>query len=396
MSENWAADARVGVPMFQVIAKQVSEHKHRPRAVRQIIDQQWMDEESKQQLREIYHVTDADLLRHEREEAMEVRRRTRARYGVPAPTGPCRCDTEPVVHPSGRIECGSCGAEWAKPEVRRVIVVQWLDEASKQQMRESFHVTDADLSALGRSGSLGDRPASQVNGAVVAPGDRPGSLVDRSSSPDAHPRDDVVPAAPGDQPAVTNALRAMFTRDFVYLGMSALQIVLTAVMTPILTRRLGVGPYGQLALAVVIAQLLGVTFSLGLPFAAQRVFAGEDGDRQSRGVLAISAVLAVTASLIAGLAAPLWGPAVGLDLVLDARLAALWAACFGLTLTSLAMLRSREKLRTAIFVAAVQSVGAQAIGLSLLFWRAPTVTAYLSGLVIGQGTAALILSLIHI
>jgi hypothetical protein len=70
MSENWAADARVGVPMFQVIAKQVSQHKHRPRAVRQIIDQQWLDEESKQQLRETFHVTDADLLRHEREAAL--------------------------------------------------------------------------------------------------------------------------------------------------------------------------------------------------------------------------------------------------------------------------------------------------------------------------------------
>jgi len=38
MSENWAADARVGVPMIQVIAKQLSQYRHRPRAVRQIID----------------------------------------------------------------------------------------------------------------------------------------------------------------------------------------------------------------------------------------------------------------------------------------------------------------------------------------------------------------------
>ena len=162
MSENWAADARVGVPMFQVIAKQVSEHKHRPRAVRQIIDQQWMDEESKQQLREIYHVTDADLLRHEQEKAMEARRRTRERYGVTVPAGPCQCDAEPVVHPSGRIECGSCGAEWAKPEVRQVIDAQWLDEASKQQLRESFYVTDADLSALESADSARRPPGARA------------------------------------------------------------------------------------------------------------------------------------------------------------------------------------------------------------------------------------------
>ena len=68
----------------------------------------------------------------------------------------------------------------------------------------------------------------------------------------------------------------MFTRDFVYLGVSALQVVLTALVTPILTRRVGVGQYGQLTLAIVVAQLLGVTFNLGLPFAAQKVFAEQN------------------------------------------------------------------------------------------------------------------------
>jgi O-antigen/teichoic acid export membrane protein len=212
----------------------------------------------------------------------------------------------------------------------------------------------------------------------------------RLSSPDARPFDDVVLTAPGDHAAATKALRAMFTRDFVYLGVSVLQVVLVALVTPILTRRVGVGEFGQLTLAIVVAQVLGATFNLGLPFVAQKVFAEQDGDRRSRGVLAISAVLAVAASLVVVLAAPAWGPAVGLDRVLDARLAALWAACFGLTMTSLAMLRSRDKLRMAIFVAALQSVGAQAAGVLLLYWWAPTVTSYLSGLIIGQGAAALI------
>ena len=118
------------------------------------------------------------------------------------------------------------------------------------------------------------------------------------------------------------------------------------------------------------------------------MFAGEDGDRRSRGVLAISAVLAVVASLVVVLAAPVWGPAVGLDSVLDARLVAVWAACFALTWTSLAMLRSRDQLKMAIFVAALQSLGAQAAGVFLLYWWVPTVTSYLWGLIIGQGAAA--------
>jgi len=205
-----------------------------------------------------------------------------------------------------------------------------------------------------------------------------------------HPHDDVVLTAPGDHPAAAHALHAMFTRDFVYLGVGALQVVLAALVTPVLTRLVGVREFGQLALAIAAAQLLGLTFSLGLPFAAQKVFAGQDGDRRSRGVLALSAAFAVAASLAAVLAAPAWGPAVGLDLVLDARLAALWAACFALTLTSLAMLRSRDRLRMAVFVAALQSVGAQLVGVLLLYWWEPTVTSYLCGLIIVQGAAALI------
>jgi len=81
---------------------------------------------------------------------------------------------------------------------------------------------------------------------------------------------------------------------------------------------------------------------------------------------------------------------VGLDLVLDARLAAVWAGCFALTMTSLAILRSKDRLRMAIFVAALQSVGAQVMGLALLYWWRPTVASYLCGLIIGQGAAAVV------
>jgi hypothetical protein len=148
MSENWTADARVGVPMMQLIAKQVSRCKDKPRAVRRIIDQQWLDEEAKEQLREIFHVTDADLVVQEREAAQKARLMTRERYGIPLPTGPCECDADPVVQSSGRIECQSCGAEWPPLQVRQVIDAQWLDEEAKQQLRDTFHVTDEDLAGL--------------------------------------------------------------------------------------------------------------------------------------------------------------------------------------------------------------------------------------------------------
>ena len=55
------------------------------------------------------------------------------------------------MHASGRIDCQECGAEWTAPDVRQVIDAQWLDEASKQQLRERFRVTDADLLAHERA-----------------------------------------------------------------------------------------------------------------------------------------------------------------------------------------------------------------------------------------------------
>jgi hypothetical protein len=161
MSDNWAADARVGVPMMQLIAKQISQCKDKPRAIRRIIDQQWLDEESKQQLRETFHVTDADLLMHEREAADKARLRTRERYGIPLPTGPCSCDADPVVHSSGCIECQKCGAEWPAAEVRRLIDLQWLDEESKQQLRDTLHVTDAELAA--REDAAAQHPSPQTS-----------------------------------------------------------------------------------------------------------------------------------------------------------------------------------------------------------------------------------------
>lgn len=199
-----------------------------------------------------------------------------------------------------------------------------------------------------------------------------------------------VTAATDDHPAVAEALRGMFTRDFVYLVVSALQVILSTLVTPILTRRVGEEQFGQFALAVTVMQILGPIFTFGLPFASQKIFAEQDGARRARGVLAVSAVLTVAAWFVVVLAAPWWSPAVGVSQVTDARLAATWGACFALTMTSLAMLRSRENLSMAIFVSALQSMGAQAAGVTLLYVWAPTVKSYLCGAIIGQAAAALV------
>jgi O-antigen/teichoic acid export membrane protein len=195
--------------------------------------------------------------------------------------------------------------------------------------------------------------------------------------------------ASGGRQAVTDALRSMFTRDFLYLAVSALQVILSSAVTPILTRRVGAGQFGQLALAIAVMQILGPVFSFGLPFSVQKVFAGENGDRRARGVLAASAVLGAAGWFAVVLAVPAWGPAVGIDRGLDARLAASWGASFALTWTALAMLRSRDNLGMVIFIGALQALGAQGAGLALLYLWAPTITSYLWGAAVVQGVAAL-------
>lgn len=189
--------------------------------------------------------------------------------------------------------------------------------------------------------------------------------------------------------ASAEALRGMFTRDFVYLGVSVLQVVLAAGVTPILTRLVSTGAFGQLVLAIAVMQIVGPILSFGLPFATQEAFAGEDGDRRARGVVAVSVAFGVAASVIVIFAAPAWGPAVGLDHLVDARLAALWGACFALTWTCLAMLRSKEKLGIVIVIGGLQSLGAQALGVTLLLLWAPDVRSYLCGVIVCQAAAAL-------
>ncbi len=195
--------------------------------------------------------------------------------------------------------------------------------------------------------------------------------------------------APADAPAPAAALRGMFTRDFVYLGVSALQVILSTVVTPLLTRRVGASQFGQFALAITVMQILGPVLSFGLPFATQKIFAEHDGDRRARGVLAVCAALCAAGWLAVVLAAPAWTPAVGLAATTPARLAASWGACFALTSTALAMLRSRENLRAAIVVSTLQSLGAQAAGLALLYLWSPSIDSYLWGVLAGQGVAAI-------
>lgn len=228
---------------------------------------------------------------------------------------------------------------------------------------------------------------------VPIPGDS-GEVAPVSPPPEAfaereEPSPVAEPAAPRHQ-AAASALRGMFTRDFLYVAVSALQVILATAVTPILTRRVTPIGYGQLALAVTVLQILGPVFSFGLPFAAQKLFAGEDGERWARGVLAVSTALALVACVVIVLAAPLWGPAIGLYSTADARLAAIWGGLFAVTWTCLAMLRSKESLGVAIFVGALQSLGAQAAGVALLYLSSRTVSSYLTGAIIGQAAAALV------
>src|SRR3954471_9437206 len=194
-------------------------------------------------------------------------------------------------------------------------------------------------------------------------------------------------SATDDKPAASHALRGMFSRDFVYLGISVLQVALAAAVTPILTRLTGVEEYGQLVLVVAAMQILGPLLSFGLPYASQKVFAGEDGNRQARGILAISAVATGVALLFVVLAAPVWSHAIGIDPALDACLAAAWAACFALSWTCLAMLRSQDRLGMTTLVGGLQSLGAQILGVTALYAWSPTVTSYLCGVIIGQAAA---------
>ncbi len=185
-------------------------------------------------------------------------------------------------------------------------------------------------------------------------------------------------------------MRALLARGTLYSLATGLQLGMTLVVLPVITRLLPASAYGVVAVALVVQLALGLVGAAGFPETMPRTyFASAEGPSRARAVLGIVLVTASAAALVAELSGPLWSPAL-LDAQYDAttRLAVWSSVPLALLLTVQAFLRASDRAAAYLLSAVLGSAGAQAAGLALvLAWEA-TPTAYLAGVASGLAAAA--------
>ena len=190
-------------------------------------------------------------------------------------------------------------------------------------------------------------------------------------------------------------LRGMFRRDGLYMAMWAVQIGAAAAFTPITTRVLGAGQFGQVAAASAVMMILVPIAGLQLQAAVQRRYAEPGGDEAARRLVGLTILLSVTTLLVAMATGPWWSKALGFPGFTDTlKLAVAWASVTAVTDASLGLLRSRDLLLPFGLVSGLQSIAAEAVSLALVLGVERSARAFLLGQLICQ-VAGLIVALVY-
>jgi len=178
----------------------------------------------------------------------------------------------------------------------------------------------------------------------------------------------------------------MFRRDSLYIGVSAAQLAIAVIVTPILTRLLNPASYGHIAMANGLSQVFFSFASLGFPVSIQKWFAEPNGRQRARGLAAVAVVISFLVSGVALASGVLWSPLVGFGSFGSlCILTVVWGA-FGTAATALgAFLRSADNVWGFAAVNLTASVGMQASGILLALASSRTANSVLEGYVVAQG-----------
>jgi O-antigen/teichoic acid export membrane protein len=190
---------------------------------------------------------------------------------------------------------------------------------------------------------------------------------------------------------VTHALRGLFGRDTIYLFVWALQLIVAAAVTPVITRIMGASEFGGVAAANAVMQVLFIIAGLGLRTAIQRRYASDGGPEAAARLLTFTVVAAILVTAVADGSGPIWSRYLGFDGYGGAlRLAVLWAGVSAVTNASLAVLRSQDRLLAFGCVSLIQSVLAEAASLVLVILVSRTATTFVLGQLLMQIAAAIL------
>lgn len=184
-------------------------------------------------------------------------------------------------------------------------------------------------------------------------------------------------------------VRGLFGRDSLYMILWAIQMILAAVLTPVITRLMGASRFGTVASAVAIMQFLVTVGGLSLQTSVQRAYAREGGETQARAIVGAAVVAALAIWAVSFGSAGLWASSLGFDgFSVPLKLAVCWASLTSITNASLGLIRSREQLAWFASVTFLQSVVAELVGLGLVAALHGTASDYLLGQMLAQAAAA--------
>jgi O-antigen/teichoic acid export membrane protein len=185
--------------------------------------------------------------------------------------------------------------------------------------------------------------------------------------------------------------RRLLGKGSIYTLGTALQLSAAALAIPVITRLLGSGEFGVVALAMALQLMLTALATLGLPAAILRFFFDHERKADAAGAarsLIVSAALIAAAVvcpiLLSGL---IWAPALSPEDPGPVLLGAFLALPAGVIGACLALLRAQERPRPFIVITLLASAGAQLLGIvALLIDRQPF--AYVVGVAIAFTIAA--------
>lgn len=213
--------------------------------------------------------------------------------------------------------------------------------------------------------------------------------------PSLGPEDSHVSFGP-DESHVDATVVTMFRRDSLYMVASSLQLLAGVVITPLITRVLGLHQYGIFAADLALLYVLYYTANLGLNIGIQRLYSQPDGERKSRNLLAAALVLVTSVTTIVYATGPLWSPRLGFGhFPLSTRLTVAWSGLFAMTWICLAILRCNEKLAVFATVCLLQSIVGIGVGTIVAYFGHRLATDVLWCTLVTQ-TVAVVLSLVTI
>lgn len=182
----------------------------------------------------------------------------------------------------------------------------------------------------------------------------------------------------------TSPVRTLLGRGSIYTVATAAQLLTAAVALPIVTRALRPTEFGEVAVAFVVMQLVGMFARFGLPAAITRHWFSQDGPARARFLVWTTLALSISIALIVDLGHPLIDALLSeVDYNGAVRIAVIATIPYALYGSTQAVLRARDRARSFAISTAIAAIGGQILGIASIYMINASAEVYFTGIAVG-------------